>query len=161
MVVFHNLHMMNHHPIHIDKIFAQKSNFKKILVVGTYVFSLVVGMSVRDISGKAIANLNYEGRVSRASSHLYLEHNSQLSAPLSSMPEYEWLVLLLGKSDSRLIVVPPYIAESCRCAHDLVSSQCRGQGVVCRKTTGQKTYRSDLNRALQTIAPLGHTGMIR
>ena len=51
---------MNHHPIHIDKIFAEKSNFKKRLVVGTYVFSLVVGMSVRDISGKAIANLNYE-----------------------------------------------------------------------------------------------------
>ena len=51
---------MNHHPIHIDKIFAKKSNFKKRLVVGTYVFSLVVGMSVRDVSGKAIANLNYE-----------------------------------------------------------------------------------------------------
>ena len=51
---------MNHHPIHIDKIFAKKSKFKKRLVVGTYVFSLVVGMTVRDISGKAIANLNYE-----------------------------------------------------------------------------------------------------
>tara|TARA_B100000287_G_C20239103_1_gene625352 strand:- start:19 stop:486 length:468 start_codon:yes stop_codon:yes gene_type:complete len=51
---------MNHHPIHIDKIFAEKSKFKKRLVVGTYVFSLVVGMTVRDISGKAIANLNYE-----------------------------------------------------------------------------------------------------
>ena len=51
---------MNHHPIHIDKIFAQKTKFKKRLVVGTYVFSLVVGMTVRDISGKAIANLNYE-----------------------------------------------------------------------------------------------------
>ena len=51
---------MNHHPIHIDKIFANKSKFKKRLVVGTYVFSLVVGMTVRDISGKAIANLNYE-----------------------------------------------------------------------------------------------------
>ena len=51
---------MNHHPIHIDKIFAKKSKFKKRLVVGTYVFSLVVGMTVRDISGKAIANLDYE-----------------------------------------------------------------------------------------------------
>ena len=51
---------MNHHPIHIDKIFSNKSKFKKRLVVGTYVFSLVVGMTVRDISGKAIANLNYE-----------------------------------------------------------------------------------------------------
>ena len=51
---------MNHHPIHIDDIFAKKSKFKKRLVVGTYLFSLVVGLSVRDISGKAIANLNYE-----------------------------------------------------------------------------------------------------
>jgi acyl dehydratase len=32
----------------------------KILVVGTLVFSLVVGMTVPDISGKAIANLEYE-----------------------------------------------------------------------------------------------------
>jgi acyl dehydratase len=29
-------------------------------VVGSYIFSLVVGMSVKDISGKAIANLNYD-----------------------------------------------------------------------------------------------------
>ena len=28
--------------------------------MGTYVFSLVVGQSVRDISGQAIANLSYE-----------------------------------------------------------------------------------------------------
>ena len=32
----------------------------RILVVGTYVFSLVVGMSVGDLSGKAVANLEYE-----------------------------------------------------------------------------------------------------
>ena len=32
----------------------------RILVVGTLVFSLVVGMTVPDISGKAIANLCYE-----------------------------------------------------------------------------------------------------
>ena len=32
----------------------------KILVVGTLVLSLVVGMSVPDTSGKAIANLEYE-----------------------------------------------------------------------------------------------------
>lgn len=51
---------MNHHPIHIDKIFAKKTKFKKRVVVGTFVFSLVVGMTVKEISGKAIANLNYE-----------------------------------------------------------------------------------------------------
>lgn len=51
---------MNHHPIHSDLEFAKKSQHKKILVVGTYVLSLVVGMSVPDISGTAIANLEYE-----------------------------------------------------------------------------------------------------
>lgn len=51
---------MNHHPIHLNKEFAKQTQFGKILVVGTYVFSLVVGMTVPDISGKAIANLDYE-----------------------------------------------------------------------------------------------------
>jgi len=51
---------LNHHPIHSDLEFAKKSAHGKILVVGTYVLSLVVGMSVPDISGAAIANLEYE-----------------------------------------------------------------------------------------------------
>ncbi len=51
---------MNHHPIHSDVEFAEKSQHGKILVVGTYILSLVVGMSVPDISGAAISNLEYE-----------------------------------------------------------------------------------------------------
>ena len=51
---------MNHHPVHSDIEFARKSQHGKILVVGTYVISLVVGMTVPDISGSAIANLEYE-----------------------------------------------------------------------------------------------------
>ena len=54
---------MNHHPVHLDIEYAKNSQHGKILVVGTYVFSLVVGMSVRDISGKAIANLEYKSVV--------------------------------------------------------------------------------------------------
>ena len=50
---------MNHHPLHIDTNFAIQSEHKKTLVVGTFVFSLVVGLTVSDLSGKAIANLNY------------------------------------------------------------------------------------------------------
>lgn len=50
---------MNHHPAHIDKHYAQNAKHGKILVAGTYVFSLVVGLTVADISGKAIANLEY------------------------------------------------------------------------------------------------------
>jgi len=51
---------MNHHPLHINIDFAKKSEHGQILVVGTLVFSLAVGISVPDISGKAIANLEYE-----------------------------------------------------------------------------------------------------
>jgi acyl dehydratase len=51
---------MNHHPLHTNIDYAEKSQHGKILVVGTLVFSLVVGMTVPDISGKAIANLEYE-----------------------------------------------------------------------------------------------------
>lgn len=51
---------MNHHPLHTNIDFAGKQQHGKILVVGTLVFSIVVGITVPDISGKAIANLNYE-----------------------------------------------------------------------------------------------------
>ena len=51
---------MNHHPIHIDKNYAETQKHQKILVVGTLVFSLVVGLTVKDISGYAIANLGYD-----------------------------------------------------------------------------------------------------
>lgn len=51
---------MNHHPVHLDEEYAKKQTHGKILVVGTYVLSIAVGLSVPDISGKAIANLEYE-----------------------------------------------------------------------------------------------------
>jgi acyl dehydratase len=51
---------MNHHPVHIDHNYASTTQFGKPLVVGTLVLSVSVGQSVQDISGKAIANLEYE-----------------------------------------------------------------------------------------------------
>ena len=51
---------MNHHPVHTNSDYAQDNQHGKILVVGTLVFSIVVGITVPDISGKAIANLGYE-----------------------------------------------------------------------------------------------------
>lgn len=51
---------MNYHPLHTNADYASKQQHSKILVVGTLVFSLVVGITVPDISGKAIANLDYE-----------------------------------------------------------------------------------------------------
>lgn len=57
---FFSLLTMNHHPVHTNADYASKNQHGQILVVGTLVFSLVVGMTVPDISGKAIANLGYE-----------------------------------------------------------------------------------------------------
>jgi acyl dehydratase len=51
---------MNHHPVHLSLEHVKNHQHGKILVVGTLVFSLVVGMTVPDISGKAVANLEYE-----------------------------------------------------------------------------------------------------
>ncbi len=51
---------MNQHPVHSDAAYAEGTQHGQRLVVGTLVFSLVVGMTVRDISGRAIANLRYD-----------------------------------------------------------------------------------------------------
>ena len=55
-----SLMTMNHHPVHTNIDYAGKNQHGKILVVGTLVFSLAVGITVPDISGKAVANLGYE-----------------------------------------------------------------------------------------------------
>ena len=52
---------MNHHPLHLDANYAQETtDFKRNVVVGPLVYSLALGMSVSDVSGKAIANLATE-----------------------------------------------------------------------------------------------------
>jgi acyl dehydratase len=51
---------MNQHPLHIDAHYAATTQHGRCLVVGTLVFSIAVGISVADISGRAIANLGYD-----------------------------------------------------------------------------------------------------
>lgn len=51
---------MNHHPVHLDHVYAEQAQHGRVLVVGTLVFALVVGLTVRDISGRAVANLGYD-----------------------------------------------------------------------------------------------------
>lgn len=50
---------MNHHPVHLNAHYSEAERHGQILVVGTLVFSLAVGLTVPDLSGKAIANLEY------------------------------------------------------------------------------------------------------
>ena len=51
---------MNHHPLHLDAHYAEGTQQGRNVVVGNYVYSLLLGMSVADVSGKAIANLEVE-----------------------------------------------------------------------------------------------------
>jgi acyl dehydratase len=51
----------NPQPLHIDADYAAKSEFGRILVNGTFTFSLMVGLSVGDTTmGTLIANLGYD-----------------------------------------------------------------------------------------------------
>src|SRR5205814_37385 len=51
---------MNHHPLHIDANYAEETAYKQRVVVGALVLSVVLGLTVPDVSGKAIANLEFE-----------------------------------------------------------------------------------------------------
>jgi len=51
---------MNTHPLHFDRAYAAKLEFKQQLVNSCLTLSIVVGMSVSDISQKAIGNLGWD-----------------------------------------------------------------------------------------------------
>lgn len=51
---------LNPNPLHIDAHYAAQTQHGKRLVNGLLVFSMAAGLSVRDISLRAIANLEYE-----------------------------------------------------------------------------------------------------
>ena len=51
---------MNNNPLHTDAHYMSKHKHGQTRGNGVYVLALVVGMSVRDTSGRAIANLEYE-----------------------------------------------------------------------------------------------------
>jgi acyl dehydratase len=50
---------MNTHPLHFDAEYAKHSEFGRCLVASPFTVSLIVGMSVSDVSQKAIANLGW------------------------------------------------------------------------------------------------------
>ncbi len=50
---------MNQHPLHFDEGYAAKSEFGRPVVNSCLTLSIVAGMSVADVSQKAIANLGW------------------------------------------------------------------------------------------------------
>lgn len=51
---------MNTHPIHFDAEYAKHSEFGRPLVASTLTLAILVGMSVSDVSQKAVANLGWD-----------------------------------------------------------------------------------------------------
>ncbi len=50
---------MNQHPMHCDSAYAAKSEFGKPLINSGLTVAIVLGMTVRDVSQKSIANLGW------------------------------------------------------------------------------------------------------
>jgi len=57
--VWFTLLTMNTHPMHFDEEYAKASEFGKCIVCSPFTVALMVGMSVTDVSQKAIANLGW------------------------------------------------------------------------------------------------------
>jgi acyl dehydratase len=51
---------MNTHPLHFDAEYAKHSEFGRCIVASPLTLAIIVGMSVTDISQKAIANLGWK-----------------------------------------------------------------------------------------------------
>jgi len=57
--IWFTLLTMNTHPMHFDEEYARASEFGKCIVASPLTVALMVGMSVTDVSQKAIANLGW------------------------------------------------------------------------------------------------------
>lgn len=55
-----SLMTMNMHPLHCDRAYAEKSEFGRPLVNSGLSLAIVLGMTVNDVSAKAIANLGWK-----------------------------------------------------------------------------------------------------
>jgi len=58
--IWFTLLTMNTHPLHFDSAYGARTEFGKPLVNSCLTLSIVVGMSVRDVSQKAVGNLGWD-----------------------------------------------------------------------------------------------------
>lgn len=57
--IWFTLLAMNTHPMHFDDQYGAQSEFKDCIVASPFTLALIAGMSVTDLSQKAIANLGW------------------------------------------------------------------------------------------------------
>ena len=71
---------MNHHPLHLDAHYAEETtDFGKNVVVGNYIYSLLLGMSVPDVSGRPSQTLRW--------SHFGTSHRPSMATPSTERRE--------------------------------------------------------------------------
>ena len=58
--IWNTLLTMNTQQVHFDAAYAEKTEWKKLLVDSTFTLALVTGMSVRTVSAKVVANLGWD-----------------------------------------------------------------------------------------------------
>jgi itaconyl-CoA hydratase len=59
--IWGSLLAMNAHPLHIDREYAKHTQFERNVVCSLVTLSIITGMTVRSMSGTAIANLGWDG----------------------------------------------------------------------------------------------------
>jgi acyl dehydratase len=57
--IWFTLLTMNTHPLHFDEEYAKSTEFGRCIVASPLTVAIIVGMSVTDVSQKAIANLGW------------------------------------------------------------------------------------------------------
>ena len=98
---------MNHHPLHMDTNYAEETTqFGKNVVVGNYVYSILLGMSVPDISGKAIANLEIES-LRHVAPTFHKRHLAQLGLADDAKVDLE-----RARRDTNLALRPRLVARA-------------------------------------------------
>ncbi len=100
---------MNTHPLHFDEQYGKASEFGRCVVASPLTVAIIVGMSVTDVSQKAIANLGWrEIRMSApvfAGDTLYAESNVLEKRESGSRPHAGLVtVSTLGKNQDGKIV---------------------------------------------------------
>lgn len=78
---------MNTHPLHFDAEYAKKSEFGRCIVASPLTVAILVGMSVSDVSQKAIANMGWT--------------NIRMTAPVFAGDTLYSETEVLGKRDSK------------------------------------------------------------
>lgn len=100
---------MNTHPLHFDAEYAKASEFGRCIVASPLTLAIIVGMSVTDVSQKAIANLGWkEIRMSApvfAGDTLYAESEVLAKRESASRPTAGLVtVRTLGRNQSGTVV---------------------------------------------------------